>query len=62
MPLALAGFALQSIPLKDSTALSSSLVPFSRVRVKTTCNCRRVDRRPAEFYASEDPQNPTHTP
>jgi len=33
MPLALAGFALQSIPLKGSTALSSSLVPFSRVRV-----------------------------
>jgi hypothetical protein len=62
MPLALTGLALQSVPLKGSTALSSSLVPFSRARVETTCYCRRVDRWLAEFCVSEDPRNPTHIP
>jgi hypothetical protein len=30
MPLALMGFSLQSVPLENSTVLSSSLVPRAR--------------------------------
>jgi hypothetical protein len=31
MPLALMGFSLQSVPLENSTVLSSSLVPRTRL-------------------------------
>jgi len=60
MPLALAGFALQSVPHKGSTALSSSLVPFSTERGVTICQCRRVDGWIAERCVSEDLRNPMH--
>jgi hypothetical protein len=44
MPLALTGFALTSVPLKGSTALSSSLVTFSTACDDSICQCRRADK------------------
>jgi hypothetical protein len=61
MPLALTGFALKSVPLRDSTALLSSLVTFFTACGNPTCHCRRVDKWLIGKSMSEDKVNPTHT-
>lgn len=42
MPLALAGFSLQSVPLESSIAPSSGTIPPRKMYLFSTHNCRRV--------------------
>jgi len=62
MPLALVGFALQSVPLKGSAGLSSSPDSSFTARVDTICQCRRVDKWRVGCNESENPYDPTQTP
>lgn len=62
MPLALAGFSLQSVPLESSIAPLSGLIPPRKMYLFSTHNCRRVCDQIVRTYKPEGSCDLTNTP